>query len=179
MPRSHIFEGQKDWWHNACLFTTNDWYIYGMGYKRAVDVLTEEAMGDRGGLDCVIFPLVFCCRHYFEVTLKEIIKIRKTLGTKKAPRGHDLGVLWKEVKKLIREEGTQDVGTEKRIDDLIKALSVADKYATAFRYPTDIRGEPSLQGYTHLNVRKLKEEFDRASSYLDGIRTQWKIESEY
>ncbi len=39
------------------------------GYKHGADLMVERALEDRVALDVLIFPIIFCYRHYIELSL--------------------------------------------------------------------------------------------------------------
>ena len=55
------------------------------------------------------------------------------------------------------------------IEQDIKEFSRWDPDSTAFRYPVDKRGNPSISDLRWINFRNLKELVERVSSLLDGI----------
>ena len=52
------------------------------GYKVAADSLIQKATEDRGERDLLVFPIIFCYRHFLEPSLKEML----------AAYGHRVGV---------------------------------------------------------------------------------------
>lgn len=77
--------------------------LYGLreGYKNSADTLVEYALehGENPKiLDTYVFPILFSYRHCIEISLKHIYQ--RALG-KMPPGGHDLLVLWENVKNEI------------------------------------------------------------------------------
>ena len=44
------------------------------GYKESVDILMQHVKDKTATVDTVVYPLLFCCRHSIELTLKVLIK---------------------------------------------------------------------------------------------------------
>jgi hypothetical protein len=49
-------------------------YRLAKGYKLAGDTLVYNFLGDHRDYDNLIYPILFCYRHYIELTLKEIVR---------------------------------------------------------------------------------------------------------
>ncbi|MCH7623467.1 MAG: hypothetical protein IIB46_05235, partial [Nitrospinae bacterium] len=54
------------------------------------------------------------------------------------------------------------------IETLINEFSQVDPTSTAFRYPIDLKGKPSLEGLSHINLRNLSETMGSITKILDG-----------
>ena len=44
------------------------------GYKRAGDILVQNALSEQDYRECLIFPALFNYRHYIEVAIKAIVE---------------------------------------------------------------------------------------------------------
>ncbi len=78
------------------LVREDSWCVYADGFKRAAELLIANVRSTHE-INTVVFPILFLCRHYIELTLKEVIGygryLSETAGT--PPGGHDLHNLWK------------------------------------------------------------------------------------
>ena len=71
-------------------------YRLGKGYKLAGDALVENSLGDANDHDNLIYPILYCYRHYIEIALNEIIeKHGPWLGPSLKEKNHGLRDLWK------------------------------------------------------------------------------------
>ncbi len=160
----NLFSIGEDWWRNACVgWSTDAWNLYASGYKLAADKLAEETATE--DLDLVVFPMVFLYRHYVELRLKSIIVLGNRLdGTPcEIPVGHDIGRLWQQAVETIEKDAIEPINT------LIKQLAAADPTGQSFRYSVDSRGQPTLEGIEHINVRNFADRMKEISDLLDGI----------
>jgi hypothetical protein len=168
-----LFKSGSDWWHNACLnFNGIDINAYAIGYKQAADFLVERVSQDRSNQDTLVYPIAFLYRQYLELRLKQLILIgSKLLDTpaKEENRHHGIDKLWKQCRKILEkvhpDENTNDFDD---IEMYIVEFDRVDPSSTAFRYPADKEGNPSLEGLKHINLRNLSEAMDKIAVLLDG-----------
>jgi len=119
------------------LIREDSWCVYADGFKRAIEFLIANVQSTYE-VNTVIFPILFLCRHYIELTLKEVIGygryLNEAAGT--PPGGHDLKNLWNEAKTYIRKE-ISDVSTDElaHIERLILEIHAIDPTSEGSRYP--------------------------------------------
>ena len=160
----NLFSLGEDWWRDACIgWSTEAWNQYALGYKLAADKLASEIETEH--LDLVVFPMVFLYRHYIELRLKSLIVLCNRLDGKpcEIPIGHDIGRLWQQAVETIENDAIEPINT------LIKQLAAADPTGQSFRYSVDSRGQPTLEGVEHINVRNFADRMKEISDLLDGI----------
>src|SRR5581483_9992011 len=90
-----IFSPGGDAWPANSISERN--YRLGQGYKRAGDMLVQNFLGETRDHDNLMYPILYCYRHYIEIALKEIIEkhgpwVNVILPEKK---DHELPKLWK------------------------------------------------------------------------------------
>ena len=183
-----LFAADVDWWMNACLDPFNEnWYPYLNGYMRGAKVLVEHVRNNRIDLDSLVFPIVFLYRQYIELQLKCIIgNGRRFLGKQGGyPKNHKLDELWSEARSILEKVYEGDPKEElDEIESQIKQFCDRDAFGDAFRYPTNVKGDKSLPGLMHINVRKFSEAINKAADLLDGVsmgideRLAWQLEME-
>jgi hypothetical protein len=168
----HLFKGDDDWWHNACLnFLPDQWGIYADGYKLAGDILVEHVKNARRNQDILVFPIVFLYRQYIELRVKEIIRDGNQLLRipESFPKHHKINELWRECRRILEsfwpKGPTDDLDA---VEECIQQFSQKDPSSMAFRYPTDKQGNRSLPDLRHINLRNLSDVIDRIASLLDG-----------
>ncbi len=157
---------------NACL----NWHWdpfdpYSRGYRKAADILATYVVKNHRDQDMLVYPILFLYRHYIELKLKEITHYGSMLleGSKGIPQGHDLNELWLEARKVLER-----IEPEVPIEDLdnfesgLNQLVKMDRFSTAFRYPEDKKGKPSLPQVYHINIRNVQEVMARLCSFLDA-----------
>lgn len=170
-----FFEGD-DWWDNACVnFLPDDWHIYAIGYKDAADILVAHVEEHKRGQDTLVYPVVFLYRQYLELKIKNLIRQGRCLQDihEPFPKTHRIDELWKVCSDLLREIFPGDSEEEQaQIARLIEEFCQVDPTSTAFRYPEDLDGNPSLPPVVrHINLRNVKEVIDKISVILVGADT--------
>ena len=168
-----LFKSDADWWHNACLnFNGIDFNAYAIGYKQAANFLVERVSQERRYQDTLVYPIAFLYRQYLELRLKQLIHVGYMLldiPPKEGNLHHGIDKLWKQCRNIMEkihpEENADDLGD---IEKSISEFTRVDPSSTAFRYPADKKGNPSLKCLKHINLRNLAETMDKIAALLDG-----------
>ncbi|MCR6480720.1 hypothetical protein NU688_31515 [Variovorax sp. ZS18.2.2] len=148
------------------------WDLYAAGYKEAADALLRALTARQASLDSVVYPLVFLYRQGLELKLKLMLQQARHLANKPetSDTHHKLMPMWRELRQLLElidpRPGDKEVPA---IEDFISQLDSVDPLSFAFRYPTNKKGEVSLPGLHHVNVRHLGEIMDSVFFMLNGI----------
>ncbi len=164
-------KGQDDINTTACFFSTSG-TLYSTGYKRASDILVEHLRKHGREQDFLVYPIIFMYRQYLELQLKEIITAGRRLEDDYSalPIHHELGLLWKEARKHIKNRWPDSPEHDLNVvEACIKDFVKADPASTAFRYPLDKEGGRSLKDrWENLDIGKFADVMDRISSLLEG-----------
>jgi len=175
-----LFSSEGEWWANVSLTYFHDgWMTYADGYKNAADTIVASINESKRVYDPLVFPVVFLYRHYLELILKGlIIKACKLFGEKiDFKENHRIDDLWDSCCALIKRVSPGDSEEELRnIGNLINEFVKVDPFATAFRYPTDKKGNLSLPDMTHINILNISNVVNRIASLLDAA---WTMIEEY
>lgn len=160
-------------WNNACLnISQGDWFPYIEGYKLAGDMLVGYTTSAKAYQDLLVYPIIFLYRHYFELQLKNIIIDGcKLLNLKrKHIKSHKIDKLWEECAEIFKKIWPNPAQEDfEIINECIKYFSEKDFSSMTFRYPVDLKGNPSLpSGLRHINLKNLLRTVKKASSLLDG-----------
>lgn len=163
--------------------------LYAGGYKRAGDLIVEHAI-THGEQHILVYPAVSLYRQYIELQLKEIMRNGYCfLGIPEHPptgfptnqESHRIDKLWRECRDILKkmdQEEYKKLGKTKRdkiendlaaLEQGIDEFSKWDPDSTAFRYPIDKKGNPSISHLSSITFRSLKELIERISFLLDGI----------
>jgi len=167
-----LFKSDADWWHNAVLTNLDSgWSLYAEGYKSAADFLVKHVKDARPGPRFLVFPIVFLYRQYIELRLKEIIRDgNRLLDSPEAfPQHHRLDDLWEQCRRILEQVWPEGPAEHlDAVEECIHQFSQVDPTSTAFRYPTDAKGKPSLPGLRQIGLRTLSEVMARIGTLLDG-----------
>jgi hypothetical protein len=147
-------------------------FRYVVGFQRAAEVLGEHATRDRGDVDALAVPIVFCYRQWIELRLKDLwIQGSRLQDRSVEPiKTHDLRVLWRHVRPLI--EDTWPEGDREELDRLQRILEELWAFdgpqGTGFRYAIDKKGRESLPNDLQINLHDVRVVMDKVSALLDG-----------
>lgn len=171
-----LFDTAEDWWNNACLNYIHDgWSLYAIGYKEAADILVAHIVENQRYQDTLVYPILFLYRQYLELAIKNLIRNGRKLQdiNEAVPTGHKIHDLWNTCEKLLNVISPDDSVEEiKQINRLISEFCSVDPTSTAFRYPEDKEGKPSLPGMTHINIRNVCDVINKISAILNGADAQ-------
>lgn len=183
-----LFSSQEDWWNNACMnWSSSGWSLYAFGYKEAADALVANVEERSTNQDTFVYPVLFLYRQYLELQLKMMVRTLRHLQDigHDFPKGHRIDALWTEADKLLRQ-AFPDESTIELVETgrLIREFANVDPLSTAFRYPVDNDGNPSLPGIRYINLRNVREVMAKIAILLDGAYSmayehlQYKLEIE-
>jgi hypothetical protein len=109
-------------------------YRLPMGYKRAGDLLIDQATTDVVDRANVIYAALFCYRQSIELYLKSLIA---ELGKKgKDSDTHKLDLLWGRFTNIVNGRGNGVSIDLSSVQALVLEMHDADQYSDGFRYPT-------------------------------------------
>jgi hypothetical protein len=155
--------GQIEMWH------------YVRGYEEAARILVEATETPEARAmarsDRLALPVVFLCRQAVELRMKDLIATgNRCLGTTEPieESSHNLSKLWTSCRRLIMTAwpGTPDEDLD-GIDSVIAGLHVVDPASTAFRYPTDRKGNKSLPD--EMESFNLRVFFNKVTTVIDAL----------
>lgn len=167
-----LFKQAEDSRQNACLqWMGGAFSAYTIGYREAADILLKHVLDDPRCQDLLILPMLFLYRHFVEIRLKYIITMgRKRIDvTAGIPIGHNLTELWDDARAVITDlYPNEDAEVLDSVGHCINQLANVDPDSTAFRYPTNTKGNPSLPQLTRIDVPNFAEKMTGLANLLDG-----------
>lgn len=178
------FTPQNDWWNNADMQFAKSYASHSTlasGFGRAVEILAEAVDKRAESTELLFYPVAYYCRHYLELSLKDIVEIgeqlelielSKTQRDKTLGR-HDLMRLWGFARRVITSFYADDFASNPEpVDDaqaVIEEFAKHDPSGQQFRYAQGRNGERYLQEIPRLvNLRQLKETTGRVGTFLEG-----------
>lgn len=172
-----FFAQKGEWIYNGFVATgNNDWIIYAGGYYDAASLIWAQTMED-GRPDFLMYPMLFCYRHFLELSLKAILIAyvpgEKTTGIPGVKK-HRILELWKMVRKLTvaasKEAGESGESEDLvRVDEVVEAFEKLDPDSYTFRYPVDQQHLPVLDGIKMINTQHLGPIMEDVHTTLSGI----------
>lgn len=145
------------------------------GYRLAADILvdrTEKESWLRGKL---VFPILFCYRHFIELTLKDLLhSYGKLADLEPDTANHNLEHLWRDYRILIDRMGDADAGDTgtSAVEGWVAEFVKIDPSSQAFRYPTNSKGTPFYGVYESVDLLNLKTIMLKMDTYF-GCVDMW------
>jgi hypothetical protein len=171
-----LFTAQKgeNWTFNACMQQQPSIGRYADGYRCAAELLFKylEATDERHHNDIVVYPLIFCWRHFLELKLKELLHDTRRLHEQddgEPQTSHGLVKRWKAVRdNLLRLNGKARADL-RNVDEVVRQFVQYDPESYSFRYPTERDSKTSTQDGvpTLINLRNLHEVMERVATFLE------------
>lgn len=170
-----LFPEHEDPGNNALVnWSSSDWLLYASSYKVAGDVLVNQLPPGSGQQDTLVYPILFLYRHYLELHLKVTIgTLRRLVGeSHEIPAGHKIEGLWQTLIGLHRQARLKPPATSLvDLGRLINEFGKIDPASTAFRYPVDMEGKPSLPGRRVINLRNVRDVIAKMDMLLGGFHS--------
>jgi hypothetical protein len=165
---------------NVCL--EKSFEVYRCGYKRAAEVLSKKILSlkpeNNKNYQSMIFPLLYVYRHYFEITLKDLIRKCYLFNDFTAPEtsfNHDLNDLWsKKLKPAVKkiEDSFEEHEETKEIAEAFKNFTSFDKNGEGFRFPLRKDGRQSLAGLNLLDLKHFCKTASKISFLLERLESE-------
>lgn len=126
-------------------------YRMPMGYKRAGDLLIDQASANVIDRSNVIYAALFCYRQAIELYLKSLIA---EFGVNvKYSEDHKLKSLWGSFKDIVNERGKGNSVDLYAVETLILEMHNADQNSDSFRYPATKTTKKNEAGPFHFGDR--------------------------
>ena len=142
------------------------------GYKRAGDILIQNALADPYERDNLIFPAIFNYRHYVELALKAIIEDHGSFaGVSLGRKNHKLPELWQLFIKIAAAFGHDWSKAEYvAVGGCIDEFAAVDANSTAFRYACNLGvGTPTLPSGEGLDLVTLHDVMNGIENFFEGV----------
>jgi hypothetical protein len=144
------------------------------GYKLAADLIIQHTSSCQSDRDLLIYPVLFCYRHYIELSLKSMLAFYgPKVGVISDWSTHNLEILWQKFKELVVRYGAeQDNESINVVKGCIAEIANFDPASFDFRYPRTRKGEPISIEFESLDLDALNEGMGRIHGYFTGVDGQ-------
>ena len=158
-------------------FPNDDEILMQNGYaSTSVLLLNLIKLSDDSFLkESYINPVMFCFRQYLELTMKDsLLRFRlwrrKPLSGEANLDGHNLFILWRDLKQYIEGKNKKEV---KRIERLVEELNGVDEDGTLFRYNEFLTNALKEKGKTRplIDIDMLYLRILQMYNFFEGINT--------
>ena len=132
-------------------------YRMPIGYKRAGDILVDQAATDVVDRANIIYAALFCYRQSIELFLKKLID-EFGKGKVYSPKNtHDLNRLWERFMCIANERGRSEQIDISTVQKLVTEMHDADQKSDGFRFPTDGYSTPFIFGDRGIDLANVRE----------------------
>ena len=158
-------------------FPDDDDILMQNGYASTSILLLNliKLSNDRYLKESYINPVMFCFRQYLELTMKDsLLRFRlwrrKPLSGEANLDGHNLFILWRDLKQYIEGKNKKEV---KRIERLVEELNGVDEDGTLFRYNEFLTNAIKEKGKTRplIDIDMLYLRILQMYNFFEGINT--------
>lgn len=142
-------------------------YRMPMGYKRAGDILIDQAAADVVDRANIIYAALFCYRQSIELFLKRLIE---KFGKEKvySPKNtHDLSCLWERFMCIVNERGRGATDCLSAVEKLVTEMHDADQKSDGFRFPTGVDGTSFVFGDRSIDLATVREVMQGLENYFE------------
>jgi hypothetical protein len=152
------------------------------GYKRAGDLLVQQAGADVADRPNIIYPALFCYRQAIELFLKKIIVDFGGSDDSVLKNTHALDELWARFMRIVKQ---RDSATElglTAVAQIVAELNDADRKSDGFRFPADRQNAPFAFGDIGIDLENLLEIMSGVANFFEcahlAFAHQDEVESE-
>lgn len=167
--------------------------IYAAGFWRAGRTLANSLAKQRGYRDFDACPIVFLYSHALELYMKAIVRRGRSLVSlagkkltidRRTYNRHELLPLTQPIHYIFKHVGwtwSTEVEGVKTFRDFKAIVREIDRLGTAFRYPIDTNGQPSVTHHFMFNVLEFARQVEAVVRLLDGALTgleeEWDLQA--
>jgi hypothetical protein len=140
------------------------------GYKEAADALVDVTASEKHRANVLVYPILFCYRHYIELALKYVLLMYGGLGgVEPNTKDHDLEDLWRDVRRVIEttSSGEEDPDLE-AVEAVIAEFAKIDRGSFTFRYPTDKKGQLLEIAVERVDLERLRDTMNGVTNFFMG-----------
>ncbi len=144
-------------------------YRMPMGYKRAGDVLIDQAATNVIDRPNVIYAALFCYRQSIELFLKKLIEAFGNGKVYSRKNTHELSRLWERFMCIANERGRSEFIGLSAAQKLVVEMHEADQKSDGFRYPTDCADSPFAFGDRGIDIENVREVMQGLANFFECV----------
>ncbi|MEQ1889539.1 MAG: hypothetical protein ABL951_10225 [Alphaproteobacteria bacterium] len=143
-------------------------YRLAKGYKRSGDVLIQRTVNDLSDRHNLVYPIIFCYRHYIELALKAmIVDYGPWKGINSTRMGHDLIFLWNQFKKIAEIYGGHNPTDMAAVESYIVEFNEFDPGSFSLRYATNTQDKLIVFPISSINLINLYEVMNGVENFFE------------
>jgi hypothetical protein len=151
------------------------------GYKMAGDILIGQSLEmNLAFRKKLIFPALFCYRHFIEMSLKSIIEQYGFLAElPQSRRYHLLRDLWSDFEHIMHATFGDDYKNPETlaVEKHVRKFDEIDRKSDTFRYHKKSNGENFTTNIPQLNLENLVKVMNGIENYFDIMETILDLET--
>lgn len=140
------------------------------GYKRAADLMVEQATAYRADRDTLVFPIIFNYRQNLELSLKYLVSTYgSTVDVDPIWNSHDLTQLWARFEEVLAGYGSDDTDDAMAaVAQIVAEFATVDPGSFSHRYPVDTKGRPIELTHEYLDLAALADVMNAVDGFFGG-----------
>jgi hypothetical protein len=142
-------------------------YRMPMGYKRAGDLLIDQAATDVIDRRNIIYAALFCYRQSIELFLKRLIEEFGRGQVYSPKHTHELSRLWERFMDIVNERPNGDSIGLRAVEMVVAEMHEADQQSDGFRFPTGRDGIPFMFGDRGIDLVNLRAVMQGLENYFE------------
>jgi hypothetical protein len=144
-------------------------YRMPMGYKRAGDILIDQAAADVVDRRNIIYAALFCYRQSIEIFLKRLIEEFGNGRVYSPMNTHELSRLWERFMCIVNERAMSESLGLSAVQKLVAEMHEADQKSDGFRFPTGRDGSPFVFGDRGIDLDNVREVMQGLENFFDCV----------
>lgn len=142
-------------------------YRMPMGYKRAGDLLIDQAATDATDRANVIYAALFCYRQSIELFLKRLIEEFGQGRVYSPKHSHELSRLWERFMDIVNERARNESIGLSAVQKVVAEMHEADQQSDGFRFTTGRDGAPFMFGDRGIDLANLRDVMQGLENFFE------------
>jgi hypothetical protein len=144
-------------------------YRMPMGYKRAGDILIDQAAAVVVDRRNIIYAALFCYRQSIELFLKRLIEEFGNGKVYSPKNTHELSRLWERFMCIVNERASSESLGLSAAQRLVAEMHKADQRSDGFRFPTGRDGSPFVFGDRGIDLDNVREVMQGLENFFECV----------
>jgi hypothetical protein len=153
-------------------------YRMPMGYKRAGDILIEQAAAVAADRRNIIYAALFCYRQSIELFLKRLIEEFGNGKVYSPKNTHELSRLWERFMCIVNERASSESLGLSVAQKLVAEMHEADQKSDGFRFPTGRDDLPFVFGDRGIDLDNVREVMQGLENFFECVYLDFSCQDE-
>ena len=144
-------------------------YRMPMGYKRAGDILIDQAAAVVVDRRNIIYAALFCYRQSIELFLKRLIEEFGNGKVYSPKNTHELSRLWERFMCIVNERASSESLGLSAVQKLVAEMHGADQKSDGFRFATDRDDSSFIFGDRGIDLANLRDVMQGLENFFECV----------